>query len=182
VGTVNVPCLVSNFFVHSTRLDGQHSERIFEFISNSDPIINLFNLSFINGQAPAGGAGGALLLPELPVFSGCIVLEQTYFADNAGTQGAAIRIHQASYIELANSVFDNNITASGDGAVRLVLNENNLTYVYNNNFMRRAQSISIRDAVTGLSLTNSGGAEALIANNGELLISSTRRPGWLNAV
>jgi hypothetical protein len=165
VGTVNVPCLVNNGFVHSTQLDGMNSERIFEIISDSDPLISLSNLSFINGQAPAGEAGGALFVAELPVFNGGIVLDQTRFADNAGTQGAAIRINQASYIELANSVFDGNITASGGGAVRLTLSDNSLTYVYNNNFMRGEQSISIRDAVTGLSITSVAGAEALIANN-----------------
>jgi hypothetical protein len=165
VGTVNIPCLLQNGFVSSTRLDGQHADRILEIISNSNPIISLKNLSFINGQAPGNEAGGAIFVPELPIFTGGIVLEQTYFSNNAGTQGAAIRLNQASYIELSNSVFDGNVTASGGGAVRLVMNDNSLAYVYNNNFMRGEQSISIRNAVTGLSITSVNSAEALIANN-----------------
>ncbi|WP_223789615.1 hypothetical protein [Marinicella meishanensis] len=165
VGTTNVPCLLNNGFPTSTQLQGQNTDRILEIVSNSNPLITINNLTFSQGQAPNGEAGGAILIPELPVFTGGLVINQSRFMHNRGTQGSAVRIDQASYVEVANSVFIDNTTDSGGGAVRVALDEQDLLYFYNNNVMHNVLGDEIRDAVTGLVVISFDAAHALVANN-----------------
>jgi len=146
-------------------VDGQNSDRIVAIISNASPLISSSNLTFRHGQAPGNESGGAILVPELPVFNGGLVLNQTRFEHNRGTQGAAVRINHASYIEVANSLFLDNTTDSGGGAVRVILADQDLLYFYNNNVMHNYLGEEIRDAVTGLQIISTGSAQGLVANN-----------------